>query len=216
MDPGRTPGNGSHPLGLVTAAGVQGPIGPLVDCDMKDWVKDLSINLLGTVFAVKYFARELISGNHRGRIVLLSGGGATSPQPRFSSYGAAKAAVVRFGEVMAHELKEHKIAVNSLAPGGINTQFTEEVVKAGPDRAGREAHERALEQKTSGGTSVDKPASLCSYLMSESAEDVTGRLISAVWDPWSHLHEHVAELQGSDIYTLRRIVPKDRARDWGE
>ena len=48
------------------------------------------------------------------------------------------------------------------------------------------------------------------------SDGITGKLISAVWDPWEHFPEHLEDLQKTDIYTLRRIVPKDRAQSWGD
>jgi 3-oxoacyl-[acyl-carrier protein] reductase len=51
------------------------------------------------------------------------------------------------------------------------------------------------------------------YLASEQSAGVTGKLISAVWDPWQTLHEHAEDLRG-DIYTLRRIVPQERGKTW--
>jgi len=44
--------------------------------------------------------------------------------------------------------------------------------------------------------------------------DVTGKLISAVWDPWFEMHARWDQLRESDIYTLRRIVPSDRSQTW--
>jgi len=207
---------GSIPYGLVTAAGVAGPIGPFVDNSFDDWKKAIEINVFGTALFVKLFAQKLISEKLEGRIVLLSGGGATQPQANFSSYGASKAGVVRFGETMAYELKDHKITVNSVAPGAVNTKFTEDLLKAGPEKAGKETYERVLRQKESGGISSDKAASLTAYLLSEKAKNITGRLISAVWDPWPTLHERADELSKTDIYTLRRIVPEDREVDFSE
>lgn len=202
------------PWGLVTAAGVYGPIGPFVDNDWTEWKKALEINLCGTAFMVKTFAKLLLAKKLTGRIALLSGGGATQPQPSFSSYGACKAAVVRFGETMAYELKENKITVNCIAPGAVNTKFTDDLLKAGPDKVGQETYEKVKKQRESGGTSPEKAADLAAYLMSEDAGAITGRLISAVWDPWSTLHTKSGELSKSDIYTLRRIVPEDRGKDW--
>ena len=204
------------PWGLVTAAGIYGPIGPFVENSFDDWKKAVEINVFGTALLVKLFAQKLISKNLEGRIVLLSGGGATQPQPNFSSYGACKASVVRFGETMAHELKEHKITVNSVAPGAVNTKFTEDLLKAGPDKVGVETYEKVLKQKESGGTSPDKAAALCTYLLSEKAKNITGRLISAVWDPWATLHAKADELSKTDIYTLRRIIPEDRNKDFSK
>jgi len=209
-------GTKAEPWGLVTAAGIYGPIGPLVENSFEEWKKATEINVFGTVLLVKLFAQKLIAGKFEGRIVLLSGGGATQPQPNFSSYSTCKAAVVRFGETMAHELRDFKITVNSLAPGAVNTKFTEDLLKAGPAKVGKETYEKVLKQKESGGTSPDKAASLCVYLLSEKAKNITGRLISAVWDNWQNLHAKERDLAGSDIYTLRRIIPEDRQKDFSK
>ena len=45
-------------------------------------------------------------------------------------------------------------------------------------------------------------------------DGITGKLISAIWDPWEELDRYKANLEDSDIYTLRRIVPSDRGLDW--
>jgi 3-oxoacyl-[acyl-carrier protein] reductase len=60
---------------------------------------------------------------------------------------------------------------------------------------------------------LEKGARLAVYLASAESNGITGKLISAQWDPWPTLHEHRQDLQ-SDIYTLRRIVPEDRGKNW--
>jgi NAD(P)-dependent dehydrogenase (short-subunit alcohol dehydrogenase family) len=207
---------GATPWGLVSAAGVYGPIGSFIENSWDDWKAAMEINMYGTALACKYFAQILIEKKIPGSIVLLSGGGATQPLPRFSSYGACKSAVVRFGETLAYELKPHHITVNSIAPGAVNTKLTDDLIKAGPDKVGKEMYEKALKQKESGGTTPDKAAALAAYLLSEKANTITGRLLSAVWDPWPTLHDRSDELEKSDIYTLRRIVPEDRKKDWSK
>jgi 3-oxoacyl-[acyl-carrier protein] reductase len=67
----------------------------------------------------------------------------------------------------------------------------------------------------SGTTPLEVGASLCAYLASAASDGITAKLISAAWDPWAELQEHRADLDQSDIYTLRRIVPKDRGKTWG-
>ena len=62
---------------------------------------------------------------------------------------------------------------------------------------------------------MERGASLCVFLASAASDGITAKLISAVWDPWESLSEHVDELRDSDIYPLRRIVPKDRGEGWG-
>jgi 3-oxoacyl-[acyl-carrier protein] reductase len=145
----------------------------------------------------------------------LSGGGATNPLPRLSAYAVSKAAVVRFIETLAEEVREHKIDVNAIAPGALNTRMLDEVLEAGPAKVGQLFFQRALKQKQAGGTSLEQGAQLAVFLGSSRSDGITGKLISAVWDPWPLLSEHLDELRGSDIYTLRRIVPKDRGKTWG-
>ena len=73
-----------------------------------------------------------------------------------------------------------------------------------------------MRQKAEGGTPLDVGAALCVFLASPASDGITGKLIAAVWDPWETLPEHLDDLRDSDIYTLRRIIPKDRGKDWDE
>ena len=52
------------------------------------------------------------------------------------------------------------------------------------------------------------------FLASSKSDGVTGKLLSAVWDPWQDLSRYKQELNTSDIYTLRRITPEDRGKKW--
>jgi len=90
------------------------------------------------------------------------------------------------------------------------------VLAAGPDKVGKGFYDRALKQKADGGAGLEKGAALCAFLLSAASDGITGRLLSAVWDPWADLPARRAELAESDIYTLRRIVPKDRGKNWDE
>jgi NAD(P)-dependent dehydrogenase (short-subunit alcohol dehydrogenase family) len=201
--------------GLVNNAGIYGPKGLSEEVDWGEWAKAVEINLFGTVLP----CRAVLPGFRKrgtGKIVNLSGGGATAPLPRFSAYAASKAAVVRFTETLAEELRGTAIEVNAVAPGALNTRLLDEAIAAGPDKVGQSFYDRALRQKADGGAPLEKGAALCAFLLSSESDGINGRLLSAVWDPWADLPARRAELEGSDIYTLRRIVPKDRGRNWGE
>jgi NAD(P)-dependent dehydrogenase (short-subunit alcohol dehydrogenase family) len=199
---------------LVCSAGIYGPKGRLQDVSLAEWSKAIAINLMGTVLSCREILPHFRDRKY-GKIVLLSGGGATKPLPYLSAYAASKAAVVRFGETLAEEVREVGIDVNAVAPGPLNTRLLDEVLEAGPTRVGYSFYEQALRQKAQGGTPMEQGASLCVFLASAASDGITGKLISAVWDPWENLSEHVDELRDSDIYTLRRIVPKDRGEGWG-
>src|SRR5438067_2559349 len=200
---------------LVNNAGIYGPKGPSEDVDWNEWTRAIEINLYGTFLTSRAAISLFKKGACGGKIINLSGGGATNPLPRLSAYAASKAAVVRLSETLAVELKEFRIDVNTIAPGALNTRLLDEVLRAGPESVGEVFYKKALEQSASGGVPLEKGARLCVYLASEASNGITGRLLSAQWDPWPDLQAHRDELASSDIYTLRRIVPKDRGKDWG-
>jgi NAD(P)-dependent dehydrogenase (short-subunit alcohol dehydrogenase family) len=199
---------------LVSNAGVLGPKGPIDEVAWSAWSQAISVNLLGTALCCRAFL-PLLRQSVRGKILLLSGGGATKPRPFLSAYAASKAAVVRFGENLAEELREAGIDVNSIAPGALNTRLLDEVLAAGPDKVGRSEYEAALRQKAGGGAPLDRSAELCVYLAGSEGDGITGKLISAVWDPWTDFAAHRKDLQETDVYTLRRIVPGERGLPWG-
>ena len=200
---------------LVNNAAIHGPIGPLELVDWTNWVEAIEINLLGSVMMARAILGHMKS-RRRGAIIQLSGGGATNPLPSISAYAASKAAVVRFAETLALEVKDYGIDVNSIAPGALNTRLLDEVLAAGPEKVGKDYHDRALGWKKSGGVPLDKAADLAVFLASDAARGITGRLISAVWDKWDEWPEHLDELSGSDLYTLRRIAGRDRGQSWGD
>ena len=97
----------------------------------------------------------------------------------------------------------------------MNTRMLDEVLAAGPAGARRE-YENARRQQQTGGTPPAKAADLVAFLSSPASDGITGRLLSAVWDPWLGLADKKEELSKTDVYTLRRIVPEDRGRRWEE
>jgi NAD(P)-dependent dehydrogenase (short-subunit alcohol dehydrogenase family) len=199
---------------LVNNAGVYGPMGTIDRVDWREWARAIEINLLGSMLPSRALVAHFVRRSY-GKIVQLSGGGATNPLPGLSAYAASKAAAVRFAETLAEELREHHVDVNAVAPGALNTRMLDEVLAAGPERVGPGFYERALEQQRSGGVPLERGAALAVWLASAASDGVTAKLLSAVWDPWPELAEHLDDL-ASDVYTLRRIVPSDRGLDWGD
>jgi NAD(P)-dependent dehydrogenase (short-subunit alcohol dehydrogenase family) len=199
---------------VVANAGVYGPKGPVETLDWTAWCQAVAINLHGTVLTCRA-ALPYLKQHHSGKIIILSGGGATRPMPFLSAYAVSKAAVVRFAETLAGEVADFGIDVNSIAPGALNTRLLDEILEAGPEKVGPAFHAEALRQRATGGDSLERAAALCVFLASSSSDGITGKLLSARWDPWAELGCHREDLQRSDIYTLRRIVPGDRGKDWG-
>jgi 3-oxoacyl-[acyl-carrier protein] reductase len=145
----------------------------------------------------------------RGKIINLSGGGATSPLPNFSAYAASKAAIVRLTETLAEEVKGFSIQVNAIAPGAVNTRLVDEILAAGP-AAGEEMLARTRRQKETGGVSPEQAAALAVFLASEESDGLSGRLISAVWDDWQNMNGRIDQIMASELYKLRRVTEDTR------
>lgn len=200
---------------LVNNAGIWGPKGEVEEVDWAEWVYTLQINLLSSVSMCRAVLPTLKRQRY-GKIVQLSGGGATKPMPRTSAYAASKAAVVRFAETLAEEVRGLGIDVNAIAPGAMNTRMLDEMLAAGPEKIGEVAYAAVLKQQQSGGDSPVNAAALALFLASPASDGISGKLISAVWDNWRDFPKHREELAKSDAYTLRRIAGRDRGMNWGD
>jgi len=199
---------------VVLNAGIYGPMGPTETVSLDEWRRAIDINLFGVLLPCRAVIPNFKKAN-RGKIVILSGGGATNPLPNISSYAASKAAVVRLMETLAEELRPFHVDVNAIAPGALATRLVDEVLAAGPDKVGAAFFEKNKTWKEKGAVPLDLGASLAVYLASPESDGITGKLLSAQWDPWKDLQQYREDLAKSDIYCLRRIVPEDRGKKWG-
>lgn len=194
---------------LVNNAAVQGPIGPTWEIDAADFEATLRLDFLSPVRLCQALIPAM-RDKGRGWIVNISGGGATGPRPNFSAYGAAKTALVRFSETLAAEASDIGVRVNALAPGAFASQMSR-AVKAHAQAAGESeaaTAERLLAQDDQ--ENAAKAARLVAYLTLGAGRDISGKLISAVWDPWDRLHLNPDVINNKDVFTLRRITPEDR------
>lgn len=200
---------------LVNNAGIYGPKGEIESIDWTDWVKTIEINVYGSVLISRALLPHFKAQRY-GKVIQLSGGGATNPLPRISAYAVSKAAIVRYAETLAEEVRGTGIDVNCIAPGALNTRMLDEILQAGPDKVGQALYERSVEQKVAGGAPLDKGADLALFLASSASDGITAKLISAIWDKWAEWPKHLDELSQSDAYTLRRIAGRDRGLEWGD
>jgi NAD(P)-dependent dehydrogenase (short-subunit alcohol dehydrogenase family) len=198
---------------LVNNAGIYGPKGPTESVELPAWRQAMEVNLFGVLLPCRAVIPNFKKAG-RGKIIIISGGGATNPLPNLSAYAASKAAVVRLMETLAEELRSFQIDVNAIAPGALATRLVDEILAAGPEKVGQAFFDKNKQWKETGAVPLSLGAELAVHLASAQADGITGKLISAQWDPWAKLHEHRDELAKSDIYCLRRIVPEDRGKKW--
>ena len=187
---------------LVNAAGVQLPIGPLIDVNSGEWIRNVETNLIGTMLCCKYVLPYMIS-NRKGKIINFGEGGAITPRPNFSAYASSKAAVVRFTETIAEEVKDFNIDINAIHPGSVDTKMIDDVIISGIGRVGEKEFRNALEVKKGNSVSLEEVGGVVVFLASEASDGITGRILYNVWDGWRDLAKE--DLENSSLYTLRRI-----------
>lgn len=210
---------------LINNAATQHPMGPIWKNNWNAWESSLQINLLAPVMLSRAIVACMIKHHQcdkdaqigaSGKIINMSGGGATYPRPNFSAYAVAKAGLVRFTETLAEEVANYHIAVNCIAPGAMPTDMQRDIVEAGESEVGMDEFTRAQSILNDDEFPLLRATELCLYLASSLSDGITGKLISAAWDPWKNFSAYTQELRDSDIYTLRRIVPNDRGKKWSE
>ncbi|MGH9665685.1 MAG: SDR family NAD(P)-dependent oxidoreductase [Bryobacteraceae bacterium] len=184
---------------LICAAAIQGPIGPLLDTPAKAWVETIQTNLIGVMNACRAALPPMIE-RRSGKIIALSGGGAAAARPNFSAYASSKAALVRFVETIAEEVRDHNVQINCMSPGGTYTNMTDEILGAG-ERSGWKEIEDARQVRTTGGIPPEKQIQLALFLASEESNHVSGKMLH-VRDDWKKLKSHSVP---PDVYTLRRV-----------
>ncbi|WP_435061207.1 SDR family oxidoreductase [Amycolatopsis thermoflava] len=108
---------------LVNCAGT-GTGQRVMDMDFDTWRHVLSVDLDGAFLCAQRAARHMIDAGGGGRIVNITSVHEHAPKVGAAPYCAAKAGMGMLTKVLALELAEHGITVNSVAPGEISTPMT--------------------------------------------------------------------------------------------
>ena len=189
---------------LVNNAGTSGPIGPLQDNNIDDWVDTINVNLTGTFLVCRAVIPAMLEQGG-GRIINLSGAGVANAWSNMSAYCASKAGVVRMTEVLAQELEGKGIMVNALGPGSVHTSMWEKMTDQAAEAGAEFIHELGQRVLSGGGASIDDCAELAVWLASDESGSLTGRIISAAADDFRSLSPKIPEIMAGDAYTLRVV-----------
>ena len=169
---------------LFANAGVQS-FHPLLDMEDADWRITIDVNLTGTANAVRAFAPHMVKRGG-GRIILTSSTQGQHGTKYGAAYAASKWGIIGLMKSAALELGAHKITVNAVVPGLIDTPLTRhqeryaQVLQDGggtPTGSDEEAAKKILAAKTPLGVPWIDPADVAPvvvFLASDAARMVSG------------------------------------------
>jgi 3-oxoacyl-[acyl-carrier protein] reductase len=134
----------------------------------EQWDNVINTNLNGFYNVLKPVLMDMIATRKPGRIVTLSSVSGIIGNRGQVNYSASKAAIIGATKALALELARHKITVNCVAPGLIQTDMTKDV--------GEDFIKNVIPMRRIG--KPEEVASLIAYLLSEDAQYITRQVIS--------------------------------------
>ena len=146
---------------------------PFLEVTSETMAATFAVTYWGVFHTLQVAARAMVAQGSGGRLIVISSIHAEQPFARSASYNAAKAAAVHLARTAANELAPHRITVNCIAPGWIDTPgeraFASEAELAAGGRAlpwGRLGQPREI-------------GAVVAFLASDEAEFVSGAFIRA-------------------------------------
>jgi NAD(P)-dependent dehydrogenase (short-subunit alcohol dehydrogenase family) len=106
-----------------------GRAGPLADIGYEDWRRHIEINLNGSFLVLQHAAKAMIAAGKGGSIVINASTAARSVCDLLGAYAASKAGLAMLGRSLASELGGHRIRVNLILPGVIETAMTKPLLE---------------------------------------------------------------------------------------
>ena len=189
---------------LVNNAGSGGPFGPAWEADPDAWWRCFETNVRGPFLC----CREIVPGmvaTGRGRIINVASGAGTLGIPYMSAYVSSKAALIRFSETLAGELRKSGVSVFSIQPGTVRTAMAEEVLASAEALSWLPWFKKIFDE----GEDVTAAAAtaLVLFLASGKADALSGRFFMVPEDP-AEVMKRVDEVKREDLYMLRmRTLP---------
>src|SRR5215469_4972110 len=188
---------------LVNNAAVAGPAGPTWEADPEAWWHTQEVNLRGSFLCCHAVLPGMIA-RKKGRIINVASAAGTISVPYLSAYVTSKAALIRFSETLAFEVRPHGVSAFAIHPGAVKTPMNEELLAtAGPQwLPWLEYIFQQAENQT-----AEPGANLVLFLASGKADSLSGRFFIVPDDP-KDLMSRADEIRQKDLYTLRLRHPK--------
>lgn len=182
---------------LVNNAAIPGPIGPFWETDPEQWWRTLDVNLRGAALCSRAALPRMIA-HGKGRIINIAS--SALPIAYFSSYATSKAALVRFTETIAGEVKPYGVSMFAVGPGTVRTSMAEHSLRSHDGQRWLPWFKRIFDEGLD--VSVERPSRLVLELASGRADGLSGRFLS-IWDDLDSLLRNVREIEERHLYSLR-------------
>lgn len=157
---------------LVNNAAANPYYGPILNSEDSHWDKIFDVNVKGYFNFAKACSKKMIE-NNSGKIINVASIAAKTPLEGLGVYNISKAAVVMLTKVLAKELGEYNINVNTLAPGLIKTDFSKALWE------NEDTHNKIVKSIPQGKMgSPDDISGMALYLASEASDFVTGSIFT--------------------------------------
>jgi len=164
----------------VNAAGFGPPFGPTWETDSDEWWRNVEVNLKGPMLCCKAVVTGMIARG-QGRIINVASGAGTVSIPYMSAYVTSKAALIRFTEVFADELRPHGVSVFAIQPGTVRTAMAEELMQSASGKRWLPWFKKIFDEKRDDSSVPGQ--NLVLYLASGEADALSGRFFAAPGAP---------------------------------
>ena len=157
----------------------------LVDLEEDAFDEVMRVNVKGTYLCSRAVATHMVGRGGGGKIIIISSGAGKRGRARFAAYCSSKFALIGFTQSIAQELAEHRINVNAICPGLVDTERTDFIAAAlAPEGQSAEEHRVLMIRERSESVPLgrvaqgDDIARTAAFLASGESDYLTGLSIS--------------------------------------
>ena len=193
---------------LINNAGVGGTFGLAWEVDPDDWWQTIEVNVRGTHNVTSAVLPAMVEAGG-GRIISVVSHSGTARWPYGSAYAISKAALIKYGENLAAEVRKLGIVVLNYDPGILEIGLTETLFASEPAPGSLDAMVADwFREQIAAGRSVDAEVSAAGLvrLALGDADELSGRYLTA-HDDLDEIVSHAPEITNSNLYTLGLLKP---------
>ena len=158
---------------------------PVVDLEEDAFDEVMRVNVRGTYLCSRAVARHMVARNQGGKIIIISSGAGKRGIARYAAYCASKFALVGFTQALAQEMAPHRVNVNAICPGLVDTERVDFIAAAlAAEGQSAEEHRALMVRERSTRVPMgriaqgDDIARLAAFLCSAESDYMTGLSIS--------------------------------------